>query len=311
MNPLRLFIIASLLFIPTAHAEPGFQQEWHQFVREKKVNFTFVGTPKYLIKEVGILEDFGNRQSSRQRKPILGIDRNIKWTPYRNNGVKLSNGRPMSASFIKLSTEQQPFLDDFIASQAPHAQNIDLFWQMIWEKQVQQVVMLTEFAEGVLNLCPPYWPQQLRSSMQLKNGLRITLVKKDSLLTKFSERIEISTLELNFRGKRRIVKHFWYRNWLDGRIPTQPMNFLTLMNRVNQEKVMAQTKGPILVHCHAGVGRTGVFIALYHLLQKKAVGESPSLFECVAHLRWQRPNMVSNPFQYRFCYGFLQMMNAY
>ena len=78
-------------------------------------------------------------------------------------------------------------------------------------------------------------------------------------------------------------------------MPSSTKAFLSLVHQVNRE----EGDGPIVVHCSAGIGRSGTFCAVHSLVQKmhahvKATGELPpiSVVETVISLRDQRPGMV-------------------
>ncbi len=264
-------------------------QEWQQFVQERQVDL--VGTPGNLEKEFALIEEFGTLQFSRRRPSIKGMDRDERWAPFQENRVSLSDGTEMSASRISFSSNAH----SFIASQAPYSHNMHLFWQMVWEKGIDQIVMVTELAEPKGELSAAYWPEKV-----LENGLEVTLVDEKWLLTERKENLQIRTFRLSSDGQERQVTHYWYHNWPDQSAPSQSETILTLIELVRSHK---NSSAPILVHCHGGVGRTGVFIALYHLLQCIKNGDTPpNVFEFIASMRWQRPKMVSKPSQYAFVY---------
>jgi protein tyrosine phosphatase len=92
-------------------------------------------------------------------------------------------------------------------------------------------------------------------------------------------------------------------NWLDGAAPTQSQTIVTLINCVEEYKNSSGSNSPILIHCSAGIGRTGVFIALYHLMQRERHKDLTfNFFNFIAYLRWQRPYLVTTLSQYKFCY---------
>lgn len=300
------YILLTLLLTLIAPGHAGharFIQECQTFAAERQIDPGRIGSRDYLQTEFAFIEEFGTQQFPRRRPGIEGMDRDPRWTPYKENKVSLHNGSEMSASFIDLSSHPEQRYHNFIASQAPYTHNAHLFWQMIWEKKIDQIVMVTELREPKGELSAPYWPAD-EETVALPNSLKITLVDEQWLLPNLKENIQIRTFRLSRNGQERRVVHYWYHNWPDQSAPSQSKTILTLIERVKRDK--AKSHSPILVHCHGGVGRSGVFIALYHMLQRKEVGdEQMSLFECVAYMRWQRPKMVSKPSQYEFCYDVL------
>lgn len=201
----------------------------------------------------------------------------------------------MSASPIVFP---DPTYQTFIATQAPYEQTIPQFWQMVVEKHISQIVMLTELSEArnpSIELAYPYWPTN--GTLILENGIEVTLVEQKELPSKFPEKIEVRKLRLRHGEIDRLITHYWYRNWIDNTAPDQPEVIRNLIQSVKEDS------SPVLVHCAAGVGRTGVFIVLFHLMQRaEREDKHIRLFDLVAYLRKQRPHMVATLTQYRFCY---------
>lgn len=302
MKHLLLSIFLSILCI-NCSAETTFEQEWKSFLAQKEIDASMIGKEEYLSTELALIEEFGNMQFPRRRNSIKGMDRDERWIPYNENRVTLRNGTEMSASHMRFDAPYH----SFIASQAPYKHNISLFWQMIWENQTNQIVQVTELQEPKGELSVPYWPEKKSEALSLDTGLKITMLDERWLLSDLHEKIQIRTFEIQKDGQKRVVTHYWYRNWPDNNPPGQMQTIAVLIDTVQREKVQSGSQAPILVHCHAGVGRTGVFIALYHLTQRSQMGEpSVKFFDLVASLRWQRPRMVGNPKQYAYCYSYLK-----
>lgn len=283
-----------------------FKPVWDHFVRSKEFNAQKAHPPH----EFSLLEDFSDQQSIRYRPYIRAMDRYEDCRPYVENRITLLDGTEISASYVQLP-ELKKETHHFIASQAPSKNNIQFFWQMILEKNLDQIVMVTELVE-VKNpsreLAYPYWPQKINEKMILENGLEITLLDERELLSDLKEKIQIRKFKLHSQDQDKFVTHYWYRNWIDNTAPAQPQTLLTLINTVEKDKNVLQSDSPILVHCSAGVGRTGVFITLYHLMQRaKNNDQGINLMDLVAYLRWQRPYLVGVLPQYQYCH----QMNAY
>lgn len=284
-------------------APAPFAESWQLFLSEKEIDRNSLGKEEHLKKEFALIEEFGVRQFHRRRPGIKGMDRDERWVPFQDNKVTLSDGIEMSASHVRFA---KAGYHNFIASQAPYKHNIHLFWQMIWENQTNQIVQVTELAEPTGELSVPYWPEKIGETVTLETGLKITFAEERWLLPEIHEKIQIRTFHLFHKGERRVVTHYWYRNWPDRTAPGQSRTIATLIETVHQEKLQSGSQAPIAVHCHGGVGRTGVFITLYHWTQRNQFGETPvPFFDFVASLRWQRPKLLSNPAQYAFCYRYL------
>lgn len=283
----------------------NFIQEWSCFIKSKVIDYTQMGTEIHQEYEFSLLEEFSDQQEVRYRPYIQTIDRYASCRPYYENRITLLDGTEMSASLINL-THLKRESHNFIATQAPFRHNVSLFWQMVLENHVEQIVMVTELFESEnpsRELAYPYWPQRENEKIILENGLEITLIEEKELLSELKEKIQIRKLNLHHRGKDRGVTHYWYREWVDNTAPTECETILTLIKVVEEEKNSSKRASPILVHCSAGIGRTGVFITLYHLKQRiKYEKQKINLFDFVAYLRWQRPYLVGVLSQYKFCY---------
>jgi protein tyrosine phosphatase len=280
---------------------PGFTQEWNRFLESKEIDYAQIGSEHYQDYEFSLLEEFSDQQAVRCRPYIETVDRHIDCRPYSDNKIDLFDGTEMSASLVPL-----PGTHHFVAAQAPLEHNIPMFWQMISESQMDQIVMLTELTEikhPEKVLANSYLPQKVGEKIILENDIEITLLEETLLLSELEENIQIRKINLHHQGKDRVITHYWYRNWLDHSVPTQLETISTLINTVEGHKNSLGSNSPILVHCSGGVGRTGVFITLYHLMQRvKYNKEKISLFDFVAYLRWHRPYLIAQLGQYKFCY---------
>ena len=280
----------------------SFEQEWEKFLKNKDIDFYRIKTHLNQGYEFSLLREFSANQANRYRPYLEFIDRYESCRPYQENKITLLDGTEISASKIEFTSKYQKF----IAAQAPSPPNIHLFWQMVIENQINQIVMLTELFEKhnpTRELAHAYWPQQLGEKLTLENGVKLTLLEEKTLLSGLEEFIQIRTLNLNYFGKERVITHYWYRNWKDCQAPSQLQTILQLIHKVAKDKNKDYSKSPILVHCSAGVGRTGVFIALSHLAQRvKLKDKKIDLFDFIAYLHWQRPHLVGTLPQYTFCY---------
>jgi protein tyrosine phosphatase len=281
----------------------NFSQVWNAFLAQKKIDHDSVALSEYRDYEFSLLEEFSEQQSNRHRPSIDQNDRYPESRPFAENKITLADGTEMSASFVQLPHERIKY-HNFIATQAPLETNIHLFWQMIIENRINQIVMLTELFNVFDNeLCYRYWPFEKKEKLILKNGIEITLIQKQKVLKHLDENFEIRKFKVRIKDEVRVMTHYWYRNWLDNAAPSQSQTIMSLIKAVESDKSSRASKSPILVHCAAGVGRSGVFITLYHLMQRAKYGDQKlDLFSLVAYLRWQRAYMVSMPSQYQFCY---------
>ena len=101
--------------------------------------------------------------------------------------------------------------------------------------------------------------------------------------------------------KKSNVKHLWFNGWPDFGVPDTPKTLVDLVNILREEHSPNET---CLVHCSAGVGRTGTIIALNKIMEEIDNGaEEVDIFDTVLQLRSERVHMVQKPSQYTFLYG--------
>ena len=169
---------------------------------------------------------------------------------------------------------------EFIASQAPNKHTANDMWRMIWETNVSTIVMLTRESEG------QYWPDEDRR--------RYGDFEVEHLSTSyFSFYIERHLVITSGEHVRTII-HLQYTSWPDHNTP-ETAEFLEFHTKVE----MMKKTGPLLVHCSAGVGRTGTFIAIDYVKKQAKSEFMVDVFSCVTSLRNDRVDMVQTPEQYR------------
>ena len=132
--------------------------------------------------------------------------------------------------------------------------------------------------------------------------------------------LEIRKFSIKVEGEdEKPIWHFLYPSWPDfGALKEEDLSSLLLLMSLSREK-NTNSDNPRVIHCSAGVGRTGTFVALEHLigeLQRDAwlgwdksdsVANDP-VFNTVNELRMQRRTMVQSAEQYMFIYEVLRKM---
>ncbi len=181
---------------------------------------------------------------------------------------------------------------------------------MIWEQQTCTVVMLTKLEERTRLKCDQYWPT--KGTEVYSNCVQVTLVESAELATytvrtfviapvnQYAQ-IQIANNSSNMNYElRREVRQFQYTAWPDHGVPEHPTSFLMFVRRVrNANPVDA---GPLVVHCSAGVGRTGCYINVDAMLEKVRGEKVVDVYGHVTCMRAQRNYMVQTEEQYVFCY---------
>ncbi|XP_052281313.1 receptor-type tyrosine-protein phosphatase epsilon-like [Dreissena polymorpha] len=179
----------------------------------------------------------------------------------------------------------------FIASQGTTEKNLVDFWSMIWQQRVDKIVMLTNLIEMGTMKCLQYWPEELNSVC--KYG-RID-VKYIDVEEMFDYNIRTFTIKKGHDA--RLVKQFHFKSWPDKGVPDTAWCLVDFWRAVNTQE---EHQSPILVHCSAGVGRTGTFIALDNLISQAQIESCVRPFQIVEALREQRVSMVQTKEQYAY-----------
>ncbi|XP_064490204.1 phosphatidylinositol phosphatase PTPRQ-like [Ornithodoros turicata] len=214
--------------------------------------------------------------------------------PFDKNRVPLSeiNGDPHSsyinASFIQGFNGTR----EYVAAQGPNVTTINDFWRMVWEHDVRCIVMLTQCVEGNKKKCERYWPDEEQSYGDVN-------VKKASVTTHEDYTVTLFSIKSDDSSHWRDLNHVFFTGWPDHGVPETPDKLIEFVRAC--QKFFGPRTGnqpPIVVHCSAGVGRTGTFIALDYLLQLLQVQETVHIFSLVLQLREGRRCMVQNESQY-------------
>ncbi|XP_013878345.1 tyrosine-protein phosphatase non-receptor type 7 [Austrofundulus limnaeus] len=213
----------------------------------------------------------------------------------------------------------------YIATQGPMLHTVGDFWDMVWQERSSIIVMVTRLKENN-EKCESYWPQPRDRTKQVKDQdeeeeedegeasrfgrflLRVRdSQKKDGFI--------ITDLEIQLLSECRSIRHYWFSSWPDHHIPECIASLLRLVEEVEaysksltgSEPITEQASGPgpVIVHCSAGIGRTGCFIASsLGCRQLRDTGQADVL-ETVCQLRLDRGGMIQTTEQYQFLYSTL------
>ncbi|NXW86628.1 PTPRV phosphatase, partial [Alopecoenas beccarii] len=220
--------------------------------------------------------------------------------PYDHSRVKLSqlgedpHSDYINANFMPGYTSPQ----EFIATQGPLKKTIEDFWRLVWEQNVCNIIMLTVCMENGRVLCDHYWPSE--SAPVSYGQVRVHLLMQSS-----SEEWTMREFKLWHEGLRaeRHVSHLHYTAWPDHGIPESAASIMTFRELVREHIQSTKDAGPTLVHCSAGVGRSGTFIALDQLLQQMKQEKVVDVFGVVYTLRMNRYLMIQTLSQYIFLHS--------
>uniref|UniRef100_A0A6B2L7Q4 Protein-tyrosine-phosphatase n=1 Tax=Arcella intermedia TaxID=1963864 RepID=A0A6B2L7Q4_9EUKA len=213
--------------------------------------------------------------------------------------------------------------NSYIATQAPTLETIEDFWRMCWEVNTKIIVMLTNLEEDGRVKAHQYWPTigtknfgswcvTLLSTTSSDNEayqIRVLELKQGSGTGKVLTQTKITDKEDNDVEKR-VIYQYHYQIWPDHGVPSDPKTVLDMMEDVNttfQKLVQDGPSFPLLVHCSAGIGRTGSYVVIDSVIKKFKEENTTEVDELdlqpiVSTMRNQRPGFVQQKAQYLFCY---------
>ncbi|AAW51787.1 PTP 3 [Bracoviriform demolitoris] len=209
-----------------------------------------------------------------------------------------SDSTYIHASFVNGFKEA----NKFICCQGPKESTSGDFWKMVSEHNSSVIVSLTE-TDDEDQVCYEYWVKEEDYELAFGRYVVKTLeIIEESSFTRTRLRLTDVSSDTS-----REIHHFWYPHWSDYGNPTNPAEILNLISKVNQKrKEMKKTAdsqpGPIVVHCSAGIGRTGTFCTIDNALSQLRKEQTVCLPQTVLKIRKQRHSSVFLPEQYAFCY---------
>lgn len=202
----------------------------------------------------------------------------------------------------------------YIATQGCLQNTVVDFWRMVWQEDVGIIVCLTKLQENGKNKCSQYWPRK-----EEEEGLKRLYLHNHQLAirctnTLRTEDYEIHTMEIMQIIQRddeevivgpKPVYHFNFLTWPDKSVPKDAGPLLDFIQKMSDKQKSLFGCGPILVHCSAGIGRTGAFIVMDYLLsviKSKGLQCDVDIQKTVETVRSMRSGMVQTETQYKFIY---------
>ncbi|XP_060228103.1 receptor-type tyrosine-protein phosphatase eta [Meriones unguiculatus] len=221
---------------------------------------------------------------------------------------RYNNVLPYDISRVKLSVQTHSTDDyinanympgyhskkDFIATQGPLPNTLKDFWRMVWEKNVYAIVMLTKCVEQGRTKCEEYWP-----SKQAQDYGDITVaMTSEVVLPEWTIRdFVVKNMQTS---ESHPLRQFHFTSWPDHGVPDTTDLLINFRYLVRDYMKQIPSESPILVHCSAGVGRTGTFIAIDRLIYQIENENTVDVYGTVYDLRMHRPLMVQTEDQYVF-----------
>ncbi|XP_068947748.1 receptor-type tyrosine-protein phosphatase eta [Petaurus breviceps papuanus] len=215
--------------------------------------------------------------------------------PYDISRVKLSIQTQVTDDYINANYMPGYYSKkEFIATQGPLPNTLKDFWRMVWEKNIYSIVMLTKCVEQGRTKCEEYWP-----SKQTQNYGDITVgIISEIILPEWT--IRDFTVKNNKTSESHPLRQFHFTSWPDHGVPDTTDLLINFRYLVNDYMKQSPPESPVLVHCSAGVGRTGTFIAIDRLIHQMENENAVDVYGIVYDLRLHRPLMVQTEDQYVF-----------
>jgi len=232
----------------------------------------------------------------------------------RENQVRnrYNNVKPFDHSRVKLKEGTNDYINSnfvttdkggrrYILAQGPLENTSCHFWQMVWEQNSKAVVMLNKTIEKGANKCHHYWPTSTEMSLMfVETKYSVTLVNEEVHSNYVIRKLVLK--KLSSSEPTRTIYQFHYTSWPDFGVPVSPDTFLEFMFCVQKQGVLENSVGPAVVHCSAGIGRSGTFVLIetcsLYLQENIKFDVSKVLLE----LRKYRMGLIQTPEQLRFSY---------
>ncbi|CAH1105438.1 unnamed protein product [Psylliodes chrysocephalus] len=286
---------------PNSFGKAGF---WEEFESLQQQEFKHL----YHRKE-GIKPE--NRNKNRYKNILPFDDTRVK---LKDVDPKVPGSDYINANYIRWSDEgvgceqlgNDPSGKVYIATQGCLPSTIADFWQMVWQENCRVIVMTTKETERGKNKCARYWPEVSTMKEYGKSKVRNLM---ESHTPHYTLREFLVTMEGS--SAERKVYHYHFQAWPDHGVPSDPGCVLNFLHEVNKRQDALQLESPhqppgaILVHCSAGIGRTGTFIVIDMILdqlKKYGLDCEIDIQRTIQMVRSQRSGMVQTEAQYKFVY---------
>ncbi|EGD81142.1 LOW QUALITY PROTEIN: hypothetical protein PTSG_13149 [Salpingoeca rosetta] len=266
-------------------------------IEQMSANSNFIFSEEYECVEKG--DQFPRTSSQLDANRSKNRYANILAYDYTRVKLSVIGGDPNSDYINANYIDGYSVPKYYIAAQGPLPHTVIDFWRMIWENRTTVIVMVTRLEEKGRIKCHQYWPQAVGDQLPLTTNMSIWFTKQEE----FPDFV-IRTLTVQVGRQSRTVTQFQYVSWPDHGVPDSTAGIITMLRKAKVLRSQPNA-GPMVVHCSAGVGRTGTFLALDYNLDKASRESRVDIFGCLNMMRRQRNTMVQTEDQYIFIYSSL------
>uniref|UniRef100_A0A8C8LTE0 Receptor-type tyrosine-protein phosphatase C n=1 Tax=Oncorhynchus tshawytscha TaxID=74940 RepID=A0A8C8LTE0_ONCTS len=186
-----------------------------------------------------------------------------------------------------------------IAAQGPLADTTGDFWQMVFQKKVNTIVMLSDLTEGDQEFCSAYWGEEKETFRDIEVELKAT----ETFPAYTTRSLQIRHPK---RKDSRQVKQYQFLKWAGRELPEKPQDLMDMIKNIKQTCGYGNSKAekilPVVVHCNDGSSRSGVFCALWNIMDSAETEKLVDVFQVAKALRKERQGMIHSLEQYQFLY---------
>ncbi|KAM5222402.1 tyrosine-protein phosphatase non-receptor type 2 isoform 2-T2 [Ctenodactylus gundi] len=218
-------------------------------------------------------------------------------SPYDHSRVKLQNTENdyINASLVDIEEARR----SYVLTQGPLPNTCCHFWLMVWQQKSKAVIMLNRVVEKESVKCAQYWPTDNQEMLFKETGFRVKLLSED---VKSYYTVHLLQLENITSGDTRTISHFHYTTWPDFGVPESPASFLNFLFKVRESGSLDAGHGPAVIHCSAGIGRSGTFSLVDTCLVLMEKGDDINIKQVLLNMRKYRMGLIQTPDQLRFSY---------